>query len=507
MKRRRTRKKEPKEVESLDSSTAIDDVVVEEAAVDEEEDDDDDADDATPPPSRFQTSQRVLARDTDGLLYIAFIRRVHFGEPHQVQWGVLRTLESQEDENFLGESEDMSPPIAQWFYFVHFDGWKPNWDRWLLDENVLEYNDEHLEWQRRIQMEHKSLMKQHKQGGRKKVDGAGFLKAWKKALEGLMKELQGKGDDQKNKKKKDNQVRSERKKRKVMNNEDLLDQEVTMRKQHLITRSSLEREQIQLPSGLKRILVEEWEILTGPFGMLHSLDPQVSVRQVLDDYVRSKGFPVKKSETQSETTTPTVPPIDDGLEENSPDSQQEHTSSRVGEQKEEEQQHQSEEEINRREKEWMDMKNGICLLFHQALPTRLLYPREKVQLYSFLEIEKERRTTSSSSSTTTPNDPPPPPPPHRHPPHDFSTVYGCAHLLRLCLQLPSLLTAQYDSKDDDLQQFLVRPMLAKMNDLLRFLQIHQEKYFPQNFRKLTVEEEKLEQKWIKRYERNERKID
>ena len=58
-----------------------------------------------------------------------------------------------------------------------------------------------------------------------------------------------------------------------------------------------------------------------------------------------------------------------------------------------------------------------------------------------------------------------------------------------------------DHDDDEIQQVLVKPILAKVNDLLRFLQKHQDEYFPQRFRKKTVEEMKLEQKWIKRYER------
>ena len=472
--------------------------------------DDDDAGDATPPenvappsprldlsappgqmlPPRFQVSQKVLARDTDGILYIGYIRRTHYGQSHQLKLGILGTLECVDDNDnnirldtattaamatttAMMEQQQQQLETPQWFFFVHFEGWKVNWDRWLSEEDVLEYADPYLEWQKAIQSEHRALLKQHKQNGRK-VDGADFLKAWKPKLEALMNTLQGKKDGTEKGTKKD---RNEKKKRKkVVNSEDLLEQEHAMRKQHLVTRSSTDREQIQLPSGLKRILVEEWEILTGPFGMVHDLDPKVTLRQVLSDYIQSKGV------TEAVVTEATIVPIEcpEKNENTSIEGATEPQSEGV------DQEGVDQEEIKRREKEWIDMEDGICQLFDQALPTRLLYPREQVQFHALLEAEKER---DSSLATLGP-----------------SRYYGCAHILRLCIQLPTLLMEQYDPKDDDLQHLIVKPMLAKVNDLLRFLQIHQEEYFPQRFRKLSVDEEKLEQKWIKRYGRIERKL-
>jgi len=325
-----------------------------------------------------------------------------------------------------------------------------------------------LEWQQAIQSEHRALLKQHKQNG-KKVDGADFLKAWKPKLEALMNTLQGRKDDTEKGTKKDRHEKKKRKK--AVNAEDLFEQEHAMRKQHLVTRSSTDREQIQLPSGLKRILVEEWEILTGPFGMVHDLDPKVTLRQVLGDYVQSKGV------TKAVVTEATIVPIEYPQKNENTFNEGSTEQQSVGV---------DQEEIKRREKEWIDMEDGICQLFDQALPTRLLYPREQVQFHALLEAEKER---DSSIATLGP-----------------SSYYGCAHVLRLCIQLPTLLMEQYDPKDDDLQHLIVKPMLAKVNDLLRFLQIHQEEYFPQRFRKLTMDEEKLEQKWIKRYGRTERKL-
>ena len=121
------------------------------------------------------------------------------------------------------------------------------------------------------------------------------------------------------------------------------------------------------------------------------------------------------------------------------------------------------------------MANGLCQLLDQALPFRLLYPTEQSQLYTLLEHANEDKAVS------------------------LSQHYGCVHFLRLCCQLPQLLQEQYN--DDELQQHLVKPLLAKVNDFLRFLQEHHHLAFPQRFRKKSVEEDKLEQKWIKKYEK------
>ena len=139
------------------------------------------------------------------------------------------------------------------------------------------------------------------------------------------------------------------------------------------------------------------------------------------------------------------------------------------------------DDIRRREQEWRNMANGICLLFDQALPFRLIYPCEQSQLAALEQA----------------NNLPP------------SQVYGCEHFLRLLVQLPSLLDDTYKPMDeseldlgaaDDFDD-LVKPILAKMNDLCRFLVKGQGKYFPQRFRKKSEDEIKLEQKWAKKRER------
>lgn len=449
-------------------------------ADEEEEDDEGDSSSSKGPPApRFQVGQRVLARDSDGLLYTAFVRRAEYGYLHQWQFGILGTMDSSLDEdggnNFMEEMQSTFSQQQHWTYFLHFDGWKVNWDRWLYEQDVLEYSEEHMAWQKRIQTEHRALLKEHKTQG-KKVDGAGFLKAWKPKLESVMDELQGI---------KKKRVGPPKKKRKVADVDDLRKQEQVLRKQHLISRPTTDREQIQLPSGLKRVLVEDWELIMGAFGMVHNLEPKVSVRQVLHQYIQSKGVTlasqeehvIPKTDAQSEIAETTDMDISDEVRK---DAKREESSAPNADVNIDEE----EESRKKLQKEWTDMANGICQLFDQAFPVRLLFPREQAQFHALLEASKEEDAKGEVPSFRSPSD-----------------HYGAAHLLRLYCQLPALLAEYYDGANEELQQVVVKPILAKMNDLLRFLQSHQELYFPQNFRKLTLDEEKLQQKWVKRYEK------
>ncbi len=378
-----------------------------------------------PPPARYSQGDKVLARDNDGLLYIAFVRRSHYGSPQQHKLDLMGTLEGTTPT----DDEDITP---RWFYFVHYLAWKVNWDRWVAEQDLWPVTEKYLGWQQTIQAEHKQLLQQFKQS--KRVDGGAFLKAWKPKLESLMREFQGVST-------------------KVVKK--TAKPQLPPRDHHLSTRTPVEISLLHLPSGLKRVLVEDWEILNGPFGMVHQLQPEHSVRRVLDLYLQSKGVkPVEEKKTERTTSEPQ----DDGPPSTKDESKEA-----------------SEEDPNddtqRRHKEWTDMADGLCQLMDQALPFRLLYPTEQSQLVILLDDD----TVTSLSSH-----------------------YGCAHFLRLCCQLPLLLQEEYD---EELQQHLVKPILAKVNDFLRFLQEHHHQAFPQHFRKKTMDEEKQEQKWIKKHEK------
>jgi hypothetical protein len=95
--------------------------------------------------------------------------------------------------------------------------------------------------------------------------------------------------------------------------------------------------------------------------------------------------------------------------------------------------------MSKEEQEWHEMVDGICLFFDQALPERLLYQPERIQYEFLLEEMGTKR---------------------------FSDVYGCEFLLRLFLRLPAILVGELSESES-------KSILAKLNDLVRFLQKHQ----------------------------------
>ena len=152
------------------------------------------------------------------------------------------------------------------------------------------------------------------------------------------------------------------------------------------------------------------------------------------------------------------------------------------------------------------MADGICLLFDQSLPFRLLYTGEHSQ-WAVLE----QQVDSSSSTILKP-----------------SEIYGCEHLLRLVCQLPALLHGVYRQQPQPNQENqshggemgaasdhekielsgptnadeeFIKPILAKMNDFCRFLQKNQDDLFVQSYRKKNDAERKYELRLAKRLER------
>lgn len=388
----------------------------------------------------------------------------------------------------------------------------------MKEDDLIPLTPESLEWQRRIHQEHKQLQQSFKsqltaveKSNKKRIDGAAFLKAWKPKLDALLVELSCK--EQKRPRKKPKTTSDSQRKQQLQQQFQLRTQ------QHLsLARTTAEMEQVNIPFGLKRILVEEWEILNGPFGMIHDLNSKSSIRKVLQVYLESKGVsnaslcikagespiaeavsdadrlesapgehtePMNAEETKEPSIKKDLPADAVNDETEKPDEVPPVPSSPS--------ENHSDDELERKrlENEWLDMAKGICLLFDQALPFRLLYPTEQAQLSVLLDEALPQDGTRAISK--------------RAASLSLSDYYGCAHLLRLCCQLPSLLMDQYRQKEahfeEEIQQVLVKPILAKVNDLLRFLQKHQDEYFPQRFRKKNENELKYEQKWIKRLER------
>lgn len=285
---------------------------------------------------------------------------------------------------------------------------------------MLEFTLENQDLAKRILEEHKSLQKEFKNNKKRKItDSGGFLKAWKGRLDKLM--VAGKDPTKKEK--------PTRKPSKQTWEKDFR----LRTKQSLTLRKGPVSQQMVLPFGLKKILVEEWEIIN-QFDMVHQLPAHVTVRQALDLYVQSKGLPQLQHES-------------------------------------------SETQGNDPNKEWIEMADGIASFFEQALPFRLLYPSERSQL-AVLEISEESRDKPKAE------------------------LFGCEFLLRLFSHLPAILADAYDGDED-----VTKPLLAKLNDIIRFFQKNQSNLFAQSYRKKNENELILEQKIAKRQERKRKLIE
>jgi hypothetical protein len=157
------------------------------------------------------------------------------------------------------------------------------------------------------------------------------------------------------------------------------------------------------------------------------------------------------------------------------------------------------------------MADGITLYFEQALTTRLLYPPE-ISQYIVLEETLLKDNT----------------------PLEKVDIYGCEHLLRLISIMPRILdqhfqdarkkkrernnksmiqggtdndptdksnTEEEASDEDDNFAQVGSIILAKLQDLARFLQKNQATLFCSRYRKKTEEELRTERKVQKRQER------
>lgn len=424
------------------------------------------------PLANYQVKQKVLARDADGLLYEAWIRRCLYGPHHhkQAQIGMF-------SDNNQAEMEDYWQRHSQptWHYFVHYSKWKVNWDRWVSQDDILELTPETTDLATSISQEHRALQKEFKakRSNKGKVrDGGAFLRAWKKRLQAMQEERTGN----------DNTTTTNTKKmaakRKMAASgawtTAALEKERKSRQRDLTTNTP--KQKIVLPFSLKRVLVEEWEVIS-QCHMVHSLPAPVTIRQALEQYLaESKGIiQIQQRKSSSvneiEIDAPKEEADDTKLMdvEESESGNKEPTKEPVEGQVEE-----GGEETKARNKEWTDMVDGIILLFDQALPFRLLYPQELIQ-HAAVEADQDLCERSKAD------------------------LYGCEHLLRLCLRLADIMAQDMDEEES-------KPLLAKVNDLVRYLHKHQSTLFAQSYRKLNEAELQQQSKRDKMKERKRKKL-
>ncbi|CAB9519092.1 Mortality factor 4-like protein [Seminavis robusta] len=125
----------------------------------------------------------------------------------------------------------------------------------------------------------------------------------------------------------------------------------------------------------------------------------------------------------------------------------------------------------------------------------------------------EKESVEQSTKSTVPSDVGKPVPKTR--PMLPSEVYGCEHLLRFFLKVPDVLAEQQSQlqKDDregsrealDAFEKETKQVLAKINDLIRFLHKHQATMFADSYRKFNEAELREQQKLIKYVERKRRR--
>jgi len=560
--------------------------------------------------NKYEVRQRVLGRDEDGILYYANIRRTLYGVNHQKRIPCLGifdltpekimkdkaatdTTTEERDEgngepNSGGMDESQTKNEKEWHYFVHFEGWKTLWDRWVSEDDILEITPENVERMKEISKTHKAFQQEFKEKTkqRKIQNGGIFLQQWKQRLDALnrrwdqklreadaTKDMDGKGNATGQKKKQP--VPSKRKSApKHKNNktpEDILhDRSELAVKSCLTTRQPSHIQAIPLSFGLKRILVEDWENLNSSnvatddnrndasdiHDMVHVLPAKVTIRDALSLYLKEKGIqwdgkPVTESKTNDEKVdehdaapTDSHPPLITSQEVSSTDKEQTIINSNINAQNEkatplnntsstgDEIKIETRDSIDPNAtthkdddgrgisiqlvKEWTDMANGIVLYFEQSLMARLLYPSEISQILVMEDTMVDDKEVDSAKKVE--------PMPLK------VDIYGCEHLVRLLAAIPRILDqhlqdarkkklerkknkaapinetgVKVDQDDtanqDDALADIGSMILAKLQDLSRFLQKNQSALFRSMYRKKNEEEIKRDIKIQKRQDR------
>lgn len=264
----------------------------------------------------FSIQQRVYARDDDGLLYMAVIRRSLYGRSafRQCKVGYISLEESNELEK-MDQERDPS-----WHYFIHFDGWNVKWDRWVEQENIFDCDNIVVKkYSARLQEEHKALRESMTPGKshskkRQSIDSAKFLQAWRLVVDQMDEEFQIPNPlldrlrgvlrttvptllKEVTLLKKKNIPRLATSS--SSNNQQLLRKRVrnvTLEQERILrstgltkwTRNAALAQHIVLPQSLLKILVDQWEIIT-TCHMVATIPAPITVRQALNQYIQSKG--------------------------------------------------------------------------------------------------------------------------------------------------------------------------------------------------------------------------
>ncbi|OEU21232.1 hypothetical protein FRACYDRAFT_234857 [Fragilariopsis cylindrus CCMP1102] len=241
----------------------------------------------------------------------------------------------EEIENETNFDDEDNKNQNEWHYFVHYEGWKSIWDRWVAESDIWEITEVNIERMKEISITHKALQREFKGKTKKgKIQNGGlFLKEWKEQLDGLHCQWakhdsttitttsNGDGEkDDKVKKVMKRKKKSKQKKCKKSSTEILHNRSDLAIQSCLTTRQPSHIQAIPLSFGLKRILVEDWENLnstnraeeaTQPtktttanlkdasssasleitkWDMVHALPAKITIRNALSLYLKDKGI-------------------------------------------------------------------------------------------------------------------------------------------------------------------------------------------------------------------------
>jgi len=494
------------------------------------------------PAPLYNQNQRVYAKDeTTGLLYPAMIRKMCWGPKSESSLPVPALLEMENsnisndaestandhtiEEEEVDEDEDErrnNPKLNCHHYYVHYMGWNVKWDRWVDECYLYSHSDSTKLLAEKIQKQYDKV-KPRKKGQKMSVSQ---VSRWMKKIveielehmrlerDGLLLSgsgdaSSGKVDDARNtdsneaaptsyemngndesRSAKTDAANEEEKAKEVAKpivKEETLQKQAQLRERCLqLKRKRVHADRLHIPFTLKKILVEEWEVIS-QCGMLYDLPSKVSVRDALNKYLESKLIPMREKEEMENNNASSCEKNEDVKMEIDDDNDTQQPS------------------IFDREKEWVNMVEGIALVFDQALPIHLLFEQERAQYGSLrrrilaqrriaeyndqLEAmkvdgvnESERNTgeegqpttesIDNKSATNTSSEEIKPLPDR------MSEVYGCEHLLRLFIRLPAVVAATPSISEPD-----SRRIFSKLGDLVRYMQKHQSELFKSTFRK------------------------
>lgn len=410
----------------------------------------DEGDEESPPPL-YKVFDKVFASDKDGLMYEAVIRRALYGPAYQKQQQI--GLDDTSPEAMDALSRELGE-VSSWHYFVHFLGWKVQWDRWICEDSIRPISDENRELATLIKKEHKTLQLSmvKKAKGKKMfqtVDGGAFLQLWRRKLDRIEQgqliqvgntEVPNEGEENIQSKR---SVQSSKARQSEFTRA-AIEKETQLRRKGLSRkRNSVDASSVPLPFTLKKNLVEQWEIVT-QCDMVLSLPADITVKKVLAMYLHTKILEKAKTTDVQEEGPSTDSDNSVVKVEGETSTVKTLEGSAEGD----------EAQKKASEQKWRDMAEGLAMLFDEALPERLLFKEEMIEHEQLMSSPEYRNLR-------------------------FSELYGVEHLLRLFVRLPAVL-ADVMPEDD-----LRRPLLAKVNDLVRFIHKDQTNLLSQPYRKRT----------------------